>query len=97
MRRSPPDQGLFLGETHRLHPEICAFTSELFYDSRLRPIPNLDRQVLDGPTPFAGAGLWFVPVHHEGNQTSAPEEVERVVQLVDGLLAGGVHWTNREE
>jgi superfamily I DNA and/or RNA helicase len=91
-----PDQGLFLNQTHRLHPKICAFTSELFYDSRLRPIPNLDRQVLDGPTPFAGAGLWFVPVHHEGNQTASPEEVERVAQLMDGLLAGGVHWTNRE-
>jgi superfamily I DNA and/or RNA helicase len=23
-------QGLFLTETHRLHPDVCAFTSELF-------------------------------------------------------------------
>jgi hypothetical protein len=29
------EQGLFLGETWRLHPDICAFTSELFYDGRL--------------------------------------------------------------
>ena len=29
------DQGLFLAETRRLHPDVCAFTSELFYDGRL--------------------------------------------------------------
>jgi superfamily I DNA and/or RNA helicase len=89
------EQGLFLDHTWRLHPEICAFTSELFYEGRLSSRPNLDRQVLDGPTPFAGAGLWFVPVAHEGNQSSSPEEVERVVELVAGLIAGGVHWTDR--
>ena len=90
-----PGQGLFLDRTWRLHPRICAFTSELFYDERLLPRPNLDRQVLDGPTPFAGAGLWFVPVPHRGNQNSSPEEVERVAELVAGLMAGGVHWTDR--
>src|SRR5262245_17693277 len=28
----PEDRGLFLEETWRLHPTICAFTSELFYE-----------------------------------------------------------------
>ena len=28
-------QGLFLAETWRLHPAICSFTSELFYEGRL--------------------------------------------------------------
>src|ERR1700722_1156702 len=27
--------GIFLSETWRLHPDICAFTSEVFYDGRL--------------------------------------------------------------
>ena len=89
------EQGLFLDQTWRLHPKICAFTSELFYEGRLASRPNLDRQRLDGPTPFAGAGLWFVPVRHEGNQSSSPEEVERVVLLVDGLTTGHVHWIDR--
>ena len=90
-----PEQGLFLDQTWRLHPDVCAFTSELFYESRLTSRPNLDRQVLEGPAPFAGAGLWFVPVPHEGNQNSSSEEVERVVELVSGLTGGGVHWTER--
>jgi superfamily I DNA and/or RNA helicase len=29
------DQGVFLTETRRLHPDVCAFTSELFYEGRL--------------------------------------------------------------
>jgi superfamily I DNA and/or RNA helicase len=91
----PAAQGLFLEHTWRLHPRICDFTSELFYEDRLRPRPNLERQVLDGPTPLAGAGLWFMPVPHQGNQTSSPEEVERVVGLVGHLTAGGVHWTDQ--
>ena len=31
----PPDRGLFLEETWRLHPDVCAYTSELFYDDKL--------------------------------------------------------------
>jgi hypothetical protein len=92
----PAEQGLFLDHTWRLHPKICEFTSELFYEGRLGSRPNLDRQVLDGPTPLAGAGLWFMPVPHEGNQTSSPEEVERIVGLVAELTAGGVHWTDHK-
>src|SRR5439155_448070 len=38
------EQGLFLGETWRLHPDICAFTSELFYEGRLKAVPGLERQ-----------------------------------------------------
>ena len=91
----PPTEGIFLDHTWRLHPRICAFTSELFYEERLVSRPNLDRQVLGGPTPFAGAGLWFVPVAHAGNQNSSPEEVAKIAELVSGLTGGEVHWTDR--
>ena len=40
------DRGLFLEETWRLHPEICRFTSELFYEGRLQPRPGLEVQDL---------------------------------------------------
>src|SRR5437016_972131 len=63
------DQGLFLAETRRLHPAICDFTSELFYEGRLVPIHGLERQSIRAAAPFSEAGLWFVPVLHEGNQS----------------------------
>jgi uncharacterized protein len=91
----PAARGLFLGQTWRLHPSICAFTSEMFYEGKLRPHPSLDRQALGGPTPFAGAGLHFVPVEHDGNCSSAPEEVAAVAAIVASLVAPGVTWTDR--
>ncbi len=90
----PRERGIFLDRTWRMHPEICAFNSELFYENRLHPVANLDRQVLEGPTPFAGAGLWYVPVPHEGNRNSSTEEAERIVQLVGELASGGNQWRN---
>ena len=45
----PPTQGLFLEKTWRLHPDLCAFTSEVFYDDRLEPEPDLDAQRGHGP------------------------------------------------
>jgi len=91
----PAERGLFLDNTWRLHPKICNFTSQLFYERRLHPRAGLESQVLDGPTPLAGAGLWFMPVSHAGNTTSSPEEVERIAALVRDLTAGGVHWTDQ--
>jgi superfamily I DNA and/or RNA helicase len=44
------DQGLFLDVTFRLHPEICAFTSELYYEGRLRPVAGLERQRVSRPS-----------------------------------------------
>ncbi len=88
----PAGRGLFLQATWRMHPDICRFTSEQFYEGRLQARPGLERQVvLEGPLP--GAGLRFVPVTHEGNQTESPEEAERVGELVDGLLRGA-SWTD---
>ena len=88
------DRGLFLEETWRLHPAICGFTSELFYEGRLTSRPGLDRQELLGSGPVSGAGLWFLPVAHEGNQSSSEPEVEAIEALVVRLLADGARWRN---
>lgn len=92
----PDDRGLFLDETWRLHPDICAFTSAVYYDGRLEARPGLDNQVLSGQTPFAGAGLFHVPVPHTGNQSNSPEEVEAVAAIVRDLTGGGVTWTDSD-
>jgi len=88
------DQGIFLSETRRLHPDVCSFISEVFYDSRLVPRPENSRQRLNAPGPLDGTGLRFAAVEHLGNQNESPEEVERVAGLVESLLGGGVTWTN---
>ena len=64
----PPDKGLFLEKTWRMHPKICGFTSEVFYESRLASRDGLERQRIDGHPWLGEAGLWFIPVKHDGNQ-----------------------------
>jgi len=88
----PAEKGLFLSETWRLAPSICDFTSELFYENRLKPHEGLERQKLTGPTRFAGTGLWYVPAMHEANQTSSDEECGVVAAIVCDLLQPGVSW-----
>ncbi len=88
------DQGLFLDRTWRLHPALCAFTSEVYYDGRLEAVPGLERQAVTGPTPFAGSRPFLVEVPHDGNQASAPEEVEVVERIVRSLLMSGVKWVD---
>ena len=85
----PPERGVFLAETRRLHPDICAFTSAVFYDGRLSPIDGLDEQRILGPGLFDGSGLRFVPVEHTGNTNRSDEEVERIAALIETLLAAG--------
>src|SRR5690606_38543075 len=82
----PEGKGLFLDVTRRMHPNITAFTSELFYDGRLKSLPGLERQVLSGGTAFDGAGLFYVPVEHKGNQNKSVEEIEVIAGIVDELL-----------
>jgi hypothetical protein len=91
----PEERGLFLGETWRLHPSICSYTSELFYEGKLRPHAGLGTQAVAGPTPFAGAGLFYVPVEHDGNQNSSTEEAARVAEIVQSLLTPAVTWVDR--
>ncbi|MEH2535104.1 hypothetical protein V1277_005599 [Bradyrhizobium sp. AZCC 1588] len=91
----PPDRGLFLPETWRLHPSICAFNSELFYEGRLHSLPELEKQEIRSKGRLKGAGLRYAPVEHAGNQSSSLEEVERVCALVDEILNSETSWVDR--
>ncbi len=52
----------------------------------------MQNRVLAGHEWLNGAGLWIVPVEHEGNRNSSAEEVEVVARIVEGLLKPGVKW-----
>lgn len=92
----PPDLGLFLDDTYRLHPAITAFTSELFYNGLLRSHPGRDRQHVVGAGPLSGSGVRFIPVPHAGNDSSSPEEATIILTLIEELLASGASWVNDE-
>jgi len=91
-----PHQGLFLGESWRLHPDICAFTSDVFYDGRFKAREENSQQRLNAEGPLDGTGLRFLPVNHRGNQGDSPEEVEAIAELIDALLSNRATWIDNE-
>jgi uncharacterized protein len=92
----PSDRGLFLDQTWRLHPEICAFTSEIYYEDRLHPRPGLERQRVNCEGIASGSGLRRLPVKHSGNASESPEEAAAIASLVKGLLEAAPTWTDWE-
>jgi hypothetical protein len=89
----PPDRGIFLGTTRRMHPEVNRFISEQIYEGRLTSHPDTGRQTLTG-TRFPDAGAFWVPVPHEGNAQISPEEVAAIAKACAELLTG--NWTDKD-
>ena len=86
----PPNAGIFLGVTHRMHSSVCSFISESIYEGRLLAHPDCNRQKIQAP-PTATLvtreqGIQFSPVEHEGNTQRSEEEVSRVKEIVSELL-----------
>ncbi len=90
----PPELGLFLERTWRLHPAICDFTSSAFYDDRLAPEAGRDRQQVRGAGPLDGAGLRYLPVPHAGNGKESSEEAALIARIVGALLAAAGTWSD---
>lgn len=94
----PPELGVFLPTTRRLHPKICDFISATFYEGRLKAAPELgleQQAVAVAGEPFT-AGVRFVPSRHRGNTSQASEEVETVQLLVDRCLEDGSSFRGRD-
>ena len=78
-----PRRGIFLPKTYRLHPDVNAFTSEVFYARQLGSAPEAARQDLLAPGRLTGTGVRWLPVVHGGNRNSSEEEA----QVVQGALS----------
>ena len=95
-RTIDPNRGLFLEETWRLHPEVCEFTSDAFYEGKLRSRPGLDRQRIVSSGPLDGTGLRYMPVIHRANRSSSDEETDCVGDLVGKLLEEEATWIDKD-
>jgi predicted RecB family nuclease len=91
------DKGVLLDVTWRLHPEICSYTSALFYENRLVPRPENAYQQLAGDTKYTRPGIYIEHVTHEGNQNDSPEEVESVTDIIRELVSREVYFINTKQ
>ncbi|WP_343040217.1 TM0106 family RecB-like putative nuclease [Nitratireductor arenosus] len=89
----PPDRGIFLPVSRRMHPDVCRFISDQVYEGRLTSHLDTARQSVTG-TSFPAAGAFWVPVPHEGNPQISPEEVSAIRAAADELLTGA--WTDKD-
>ena len=86
----PHDRGLFLDTSWRMHPDVCTFISDAFYEGRLQPEEHTANRVVrlpaDGGTLVSKeAGVLYMPVEHEGNTQGSDEEVELICRIVEEL------------
>jgi uncharacterized protein len=93
----PPDRGILLSKTWRMHPDLCRFVSQAFYEGRLEPEASTAKQrilVGEEDTGLIPTGLAFLAVTHEENAQRSVEEANRVSALYQRLL--GVDWINEK-
>jgi uncharacterized protein len=81
-----------------MHPELCRFVSDAFYDGRLEPADVTAQQKLilddDAGGALAPTGLRFVEVEHGQNTQRSEEEARRLDEAYRGLL--GQRWVNQK-
>jgi predicted RecB family nuclease len=77
----PPERGVFLGTTRRMHPTITRFLSEQIYDSRLTAHPDCALRTLDDE-----AGIRWLKVEHTGCTVESEVEAEAVRDLIESLV-----------
>jgi uncharacterized protein len=85
----PAERGVFIGETRRMHPDVCGFVSDVIYEGRLTSHPSCAEQ----GTGF-GTGLRWLRAEHEGRSTHSVEEAELVRVEITRLLTG--KWTDQD-
>lgn len=95
----PPERGIFLSETRRMHPKLCGFISEAVYDGRLRSAKGTEvREILADPAldreAIAPAGLKFVDVESLTCTQRNASEAGRLAQTYHSLL--GQPWRDEK-
>jgi uncharacterized protein len=85
----PPELGIFLDRTRRMHPDVCRFVSDAFYDGRLLPEEDNARQRLvlgsGVDAALAATGLRFIEVEHDGCSQKSEIEAERLAEVYRSL------------
>ena len=86
----PPEQGIFLATTWRMHPDVCKFISDAVYDSRLVAEENNAKQTLllngNAHSALRPTGIRYLPIEHDACSQRSEEEAKLVLELVTNLL-----------
>jgi predicted RecB family nuclease len=97
----PPERGIFLSKTWRMHPDLCSFISAAVYESKLHSEAGCATQRLvlkqNAHLALKAAGLSFFPVGHSGCRQKSAEEAQATRAILDSLLRQRVVERNGRE
>jgi predicted RecB family nuclease len=85
----PPDRGVFLETSRRMHTSICDVLSDFIYDQKLIAPSENAKHAIVNPQPrkvTKASGVLFVPTPHTHNTSSSEEEALVVGELIEELL-----------
>jgi predicted RecB family nuclease len=86
----PPERGIFLKTTWRMHPDVCRLISDMVYDSRLEPEPHNQNQTLllqPGLDPILlPTGIRYIPAMHDACTQKSFEEAQIIKELMEQLV-----------
>lgn len=93
----PPERGIFLSTTWRMHQKLCRFISDAVYDGKLEPDVSNQNQALLLTGAHAGVmpvGISFVELAHSGCSQKSVAEAEEIRQIFESLQTQ--HWIDRD-
>ena len=83
----PPERGIFLPKTWRMHPDLCSFVSAAVYEGKLHSELGCATQRLvltkNAHPALKPAGLSFFPVKHEGCRQKSNEEAQATREILE--------------
>ncbi|MFQ3451759.1 TM0106 family RecB-like putative nuclease [Bradyrhizobium sp. UFLA01-814] len=88
----PPDRGIFLPVSRRMHPDVCRFVSDIVYEGRLTSDKGAANQRILDYSNLSGVRLIEVP--HVGNSQSSTEEVAAINEEINRLV--GARFRDRD-
>jgi predicted RecB family nuclease len=98
MATVPPDRGIFLAVTRRMHPDVCRLISDAVYEGRLQPeADNANQQLVLAPGAdpvLRASGVCFIPVSHEDCSQKSEAEGIRIQEIYGSLLEQS--WIDRD-
>ena len=87
-------KGIFLEKTYRMHPTICEFISDSFYEKRLiTDKDNSNQKIIKNNNNSVKNGIYLVDLNHSGSSVQNINEVDFINNIYKKLI--NKKWINR--
>nr|WP_243645729.1 C-terminal helicase domain-containing protein [Sphingomonas sp. PP-CE-1G-424] len=93
----PPDRGVFIPISRRMHPTVCGFISSAVYEGRLGSDEASGLQTLISSTGVDLVGAGMRAVSHLGRSQVSPEEIDAISSRIGELVGATYRDRNGRE